>query len=763
MSSTSPRSDKLHPPRVRYHSAKEPIRESTSPKSKRLNSPRIRRIVVKKPFRESARPKSNTPRIRRIVVRKPFRESTSSNSNKPNTPPVEGHVVKEHSCKSTNLNFNKPNTPPVEDHDAKEQSRKSTSPNSNKPNTPLVEDHVAEKQSRKSTNPNFNKPKTPPAEGHVAKEQSRKSTSPRSSKPNPPRSRCHVAKEHSREALSSTVSARAPVKILKSQIVSANVRHAMRLIPQSLAIVVAGRQRDTAGSAEPEQGLLVSSWTIVTLDPRPVVIISLRVPSAAYDAIRAKRGFRLYPVSDSQTADAFARPFKPTTTSSPEATVLDAQRRLRMRDNIEKQAPWCLACEIARSELWGIVGDHVLILGRVHGMWTPKRQDEDGGNPGAILYQDGAYRAVGSQLRLGGEQMTGHTPAPTNARTVATAPSGAEGNSSGRSIGEMLADLDRTKREIRDLLSRSGKIRIPQTAPQGGELPDLDAGESRSQNRASPLSRGNPGISPSEISSAGIGTNTPAGETGHNVSDLSHLPHDTRAEVRQLLWFARTIDLHIHNPDFYELLRLGKSTLGLGKSQDAQDLTGIAGAPVEASQQTQVAPERFDNKMVDVRPPPYVRARAEHIKTMEARAAKSEPPSRPNGDLQNAKPAPRKVIRYMILREPPDNPSEEPPAPALLPHEKGRLPSFSRSTTTPAQAREPEPADAPGSAWPHEQPGGAQFRLFKHMAPDPTLVWVKEEMPPTVGLLAGVDGQSGMTPSVDADEPPEREPPAPSP
>ena len=301
----------------------------------------------------------------------------------------------------------------------KAPSQRPSTGDSHRLRTPL-RDQQAQRQSlnplplSRNDNPEpapANTPLDTPADRRSYARPNAPSASPGPDGPKPPLAKPRIAGTRSGSALPSAPPSESPTGVDHGAALAATVRRAMRLVPQALAVAVAGRRRDAAASdREPERGLLVSSWTVVTLDPRPVVAFSVRVPSATYDAIRAQRWFRLYAVGDAETADGFVGPAPPEaaprmtslTTRTPETTALEAKRRLRTRRRLERSALWGLECRTVRDEDWGRVGDHVLVMGEVEGSWWPPWQEQQAGGRQAVLYQGGEYRAVGARLETAG-------------------------------------------------------------------------------------------------------------------------------------------------------------------------------------------------------------------------------------------------------------------------------------------------------------------------------------------------------------------------
>lgn len=150
------------------------------------------------------------------------------------------------------------------------------------------------------------------------------------------------------------------------------VRRAMRAFPHALAVVTS---KTPIGLT---RGLVVSSFSTVTIHPTPYVTFNIKLPSATYDAIARSRRFTITTIWSVETAKAFANPNK--------------QHRIPLKESdprsLEVGGLFSMDCLWDRAKS-PRVRDHVIMLGRVE-EYRPGRPQNITKSP--LLYVNGDYQ-----------------------------------------------------------------------------------------------------------------------------------------------------------------------------------------------------------------------------------------------------------------------------------------------------------------------------------------------------------------------------------
>lgn len=161
-------------------------------------------------------------------------------------------------------------------------------------------------------------------------------------------------------------------------------RSLMRLTPSSVVIVFAEYHRED----EPEKevfGLLVASFTTVSLNPEPYVSFNIKRPSKTYNQILQTKCFTILAPENAMLAAAFAIPGN-------KSSIL---RQVLDKTSGEPRplfgVLWWAKCELL-AEKSVDVGDHTIVVGRVVKVGITKAAPRRGH---VIVYSAGQYRELG--------------------------------------------------------------------------------------------------------------------------------------------------------------------------------------------------------------------------------------------------------------------------------------------------------------------------------------------------------------------------------
>ena len=146
----------------------------------------------------------------------------------------------------------------------------------------------------------------------------------------------------------------------------------MRTFPHALAVVTSKTPWGVT------RGLVVSSFSTVTIHPMPYVTFNIKLPSATYDAIARSRRFTVTAIWSAETAKAYANPDK----QNPVPVEESDPRSVEVGGLFSMDCIW----DRARSPK---VRDHVIMLGRVED-YRPGRPQNISKSP--LLYVNGDYQ-----------------------------------------------------------------------------------------------------------------------------------------------------------------------------------------------------------------------------------------------------------------------------------------------------------------------------------------------------------------------------------
>jgi len=162
-------------------------------------------------------------------------------------------------------------------------------------------------------------------------------------------------------------------------------RSLMRLTPSSVVIVFAKYHHHY----EPDEdvfGMLVASFTPVSLNPEPYVSFNVKRPSRTYDQMLQTKTFTILAPENAMLAAAFARPVN-------KKSILS--QALGKNSGIPKKKSgvlWWARCELIAEKSID-VGDHTIVVGRVLKVGMARGSPRRGH---VIIYSDGQYREIGS-------------------------------------------------------------------------------------------------------------------------------------------------------------------------------------------------------------------------------------------------------------------------------------------------------------------------------------------------------------------------------
>ena len=165
----------------------------------------------------------------------------------------------------------------------------------------------------------------------------------------------------------------------------------MRLMPHGLVVVFAGHQ-DRIPEAVPwhgEEGMLISSFTSVTVNPRPYVSFNVKLPSSTYDKITKTGTFTVVAVNNAKIADAFTK-YTPD-----RKAIHEKLMNQRTDENLDTQGViWWMRCKVEIEKIIP-VGDHIIVVGEVIDQGTCDGLDRER----ALVYFDGNYRLLGEKVK----------------------------------------------------------------------------------------------------------------------------------------------------------------------------------------------------------------------------------------------------------------------------------------------------------------------------------------------------------------------------
>ena len=161
----------------------------------------------------------------------------------------------------------------------------------------------------------------------------------------------------------------------------------MRLMPHGLVLIFAGERRISSESLpwQGEEGMLVSSFTSVAVNPKPYVSFNVKLPSITYEKIKKTSTFTVVAVKNATFADAF------TKRNEDRDIIYNNFRNRKTSSNVMAQgAVWWMRCVLSAEHILR-VEDHAIVIGKVVDQGAYKDGDEER----ALVYFDGKYRLLG--------------------------------------------------------------------------------------------------------------------------------------------------------------------------------------------------------------------------------------------------------------------------------------------------------------------------------------------------------------------------------
>lgn len=136
------------------------------------------------------------------------------------------------------------------------------------------------------------------------------------------------------------------------------------------------------------KGILVSSFTTVTLYPKPYVSFNIKLPSNTYVAMQDSKVFTASGLKDTRVAEAFAKrkpKFGDLWCENVQHELVDDDGRLKKGLG----GTWWMRCRILPDKCVQ-VADHVIVVAKV-----VESGGYEGGEGIGLVYAEGDYRKVG--------------------------------------------------------------------------------------------------------------------------------------------------------------------------------------------------------------------------------------------------------------------------------------------------------------------------------------------------------------------------------
>ena len=194
----------------------------------------------------------------------------------------------------------------------------------------------------------------------------------------------------------------------------------MRNVPHPVVVVTASDPANSKDQVESAfRGMTISSFNTVTLSPRPYVSFNVKVPSATHSAISRSGFFLVHILSASSSGASIADAFARGANTNGEA-FRDIASKATNASNVQifagkgtQGAPLLAGDGVSRvlrckttPEKQLTVEDHVVLIAEVISIVSSPRsskdtresrtQDEELGQPTALLYGNQAYRRWGT-------------------------------------------------------------------------------------------------------------------------------------------------------------------------------------------------------------------------------------------------------------------------------------------------------------------------------------------------------------------------------
>ena len=177
----------------------------------------------------------------------------------------------------------------------------------------------------------------------------------------------------------------ATMKTIQANFTSATFRKLMRTMANPVVIVIPDKPLESP--TEEPCGMLVASFTSITLEPEPYISFNVKCPSKTYDQILQTGKFVVLAPEESTLPAAFSEPGKKA------EIIYDIMARMTSRSKPHKFALWWIHCELQRQQRLD-VGDHSIIVGKVVRTSEEPGPGKTGGRMHVVLYHDGRYRRL---------------------------------------------------------------------------------------------------------------------------------------------------------------------------------------------------------------------------------------------------------------------------------------------------------------------------------------------------------------------------------
>ena len=178
------------------------------------------------------------------------------------------------------------------------------------------------------------------------------------------------------------------------------LRHCMRRVPQSVAIITA---RDMNDLQNAWRGATVSSFTTVTFEPEVIVSLNLRLPSTTYDAILTSNRFDVNMLKASgrgaELASCFASPLEEARRKAfamerrPQSSSLTFHPLFSRSHGVQNPVAFRIPC-CYMPEKTVQIGDHVVIYGKAEAIARKSYDLRAGETTTCLAYIDGCYGYV---------------------------------------------------------------------------------------------------------------------------------------------------------------------------------------------------------------------------------------------------------------------------------------------------------------------------------------------------------------------------------
>ncbi|KAF7508006.1 hypothetical protein GJ744_009903 [Endocarpon pusillum] len=178
------------------------------------------------------------------------------------------------------------------------------------------------------------------------------------------------------------------------------LRHCMRRVPQSVAIITA---RDVNDLQNAWRGATVSSFTTVTFEPEVIVSLNLKLPSTTYDAILSSNRFDINMLEaydkGAELASRFASPLEEARRKGfagerrPPSSSLTFHPLFSRSHGVQNPVAFRIPCSYMPEKTVQI-GDHVVIFGKAEEVERKSYDLRAGETTTCLAYIDGCYGYV---------------------------------------------------------------------------------------------------------------------------------------------------------------------------------------------------------------------------------------------------------------------------------------------------------------------------------------------------------------------------------